>query len=168
MSIYDLRPHITAPVTKMLYKLSFGNRFVWGEGLSFRRRFLINIRSSEPGAVTIGNHCFFNNDCSINCWQSISIGSDCIFGEGVKVYDHNHAFDDPYRPIREQGFTAAPVRIGDNVWLGSGVIVLAGVSIGDGCVIGANTVIAKDVPENSIVISHQDLRVRKRMIKKGV
>ena len=133
-----------------------------GGGVSFRRRFVVNIRSKADGAVTIGDNVFFNNDCSINCMDRIVIGSDCVIGENVKFYDHNHVFSDSHELIRTQGFSTAPINVGPNCWIGSGVIVLAGVTIGAGCVIGANAVIAKDVPAGSVVVAHQDIRVKPR------
>lgn len=54
-------------------------------------------------------------------------------------------------PIREQGMFRAPVRIGTDVWIGARVIILPGVTIGNGAIIGANSVVSKDIPPNTIV-----------------
>lgn len=61
--------------------------------------------SLENGAVLeIGDRTFFNYDCSITALNRITIGEDCLFGEAVKIYDHNHVFKHIPTPIAEQGF----------------------------------------------------------------
>lgn len=145
----------------VLLRLVYGSRFQVGVSVGVRRRFTVNL-SGRDARLIIGDRCSFNNDCSINSHQLISIGSDCIIGEGVRFYDHNHEFADSRRPIRDQGFKKAPIFIGDNCWIGSGVTVLPGVTIGAGSVIAAGVVVVKDVPEYSVVIAKQDLVVRTR------
>lgn len=87
----------------------------------------------------------------------ISIGDGTIFGENVKVYDHNHCYKNPDVPIKEQGFSSAPINIGNHCWIGSNVVILKGVTIGDNCVIGAGCIVYKDVPSGTIVVNKQDL-----------
>ena len=65
--------------------------------------------------------------------------------------------------MRELGYTTAPVTIGNNVWLGAGVIVLKGVTIGDGSVIAAGTVVNRDIPDNSLVYNQRELVIKKRV-----
>lgn len=62
--------------------------------------------------VKIGNSCFFNNGCSINANKSITIGDGTLFGENVKIYDHNHRFRERDILIKEQGFTMGEIEIG--------------------------------------------------------
>lgn len=110
------------------------------------------------GGVKIGDNVFFNHDCSITCnGSTITIESGTIFGEGVKIYDHNHCYQDTELPIKEQGYTVAPVTIGSHCWIASNVVILKGVTIGDNCVIGAGCIIYKDVPANTVVVNHQNL-----------
>ena len=142
------------------FKLFQRGRMQLGWSVSFRRRFIVNIRSRKSPAISIGDSVFFNNDCSLNCHDSITIGDYTIFGEGVKVYDHDHGFALNGSPFNKQPIHAEPVVIGSNCWLGSGVIVLKGVTIGDNAVIGANTVVTRDVPPNSVIIAHQDIVVK--------
>lgn len=105
----------------------------------------------KGGKVSLGKDVFFNNGCSINCRQEVNIGDNCLFGEGVRIYDHNHRFRDPDKPVASQGFKCAPVRIGGNTWIGSDVVILKGVTIGSNAVIGAGCVIDFDVPSRTIV-----------------
>lgn len=131
------------------YKLIYGERFQCGSHFKVRGNFKLYI---EPtGHISFGNECFVNNYFSATSLQSISIGNNCLFGEGVKIYDHNHNYKDKDKLIGDQGFTSKEVVIGNNCWIGSNVTILAGVMIGDNCVIGANCLIYKDIPSNSIV-----------------
>lgn len=102
--------------------------------------------------LTIGKNVFFNNYCSINCLDEIEIGSDTMFGESVKLYDHNHAHSEN---IKQGEYTTAPIIIGKNCWIGSNVTILKGVTIGDNVIIGAHNLIFKSVAGNTIVKSQQ-------------
>lgn len=141
---------------RISYKL-FSNNISVGKTFNFRRRFEINVVNG--GTVKIGNRVFFNNDCSINAHKRIEIGDNCIFGENVKIYDHNHIFKDLDKPIYEQGFKCKDVVIGNNCWIGSNTVILAGTVIGDHCVVGAGCIISGNIPSNSIVRSGRDICV---------
>ncbi|HLV23535.1 MAG TPA: acyltransferase [Moheibacter sp.] len=119
----------------------------------------INIWVGKGAKLNLGNGVFLNNYCSINCLESIEIGDGTLFGEGVKLYDHNHAYDksDLELKIDKKNFTKAAIKIGKNCWLGSNVVVLKGVTIGDNTIIGAGCVIYRDVPANSVVVNEQEL-----------
>ena len=83
--------------------------------------------------------------------ELVEIGDHCMFANGCFVTDGNHRFDDPDQPVTWQGFTTkGPTRIGDNVWCGANVVVTSGVTIGERCVIGANSVVTHDLPPFSI------------------
>lgn len=75
----------------------------------------------------------------------------------MKVYDHNHCYKNPDVPIKDHGFTVAPVRIGKHCWIVSNVVILKGVTIGDNCVIGAGCIVYKDVADGSVVVNKQEL-----------
>lgn len=132
-----------------------GGKIKVGKRFTFRRGFSLMI--DRGGEVIIGDNVFFNNYCSLNANERIVIGDGTIFGENVRVYDHNHCYRNPDVPIKEQGFSSAPVSIGKHCWLASNVVILKGVTIGDNCVIGAGCVIHKDVPENTVVVNRQEL-----------
>ena len=83
--------------------------------------------------------------------ELVEIGDDCMFANGCFVTDGAHRFDDPALPVPWQGFTTkGPTRIGDNVWCGANVVVTSGVTIGERCVIGANSVVTRDIPAFSV------------------
>lgn len=144
--------------TKIKYKLIYGKRIVFGKNVRFRKRFSIVIEKN--GKLIIGDNCFFNNDCSINCINEIKIGSDSIFGEGVKIYDHNHVFNKSGL-IKSQGFSTGKIVIGKNCWLGSNVVILKNTSIGDDCVIGAGVVFNEHLERGMIVKKSGDYYIEK-------
>ena len=115
----------------------------------------------DEGRIVIGRNVFFNNYCTVCALNEISIGDGSIFGENVKIYDHNHIYSNPDILIKHQGYTSAPIHIGKHCWVGSNVTILKGVTIGDNCVIGAGCVVYKDVPEGTVLINRQDLIERK-------
>jgi acetyltransferase-like isoleucine patch superfamily enzyme len=83
--------------------------------------------------------------------ELVEIGEHCMLANGCFVSDANHRFEDPDKPVTWQGFsTKGPTRIGDNTWLGLGVVVTSGVTIGERCVIGANSVVTHDIEPFSI------------------
>lgn len=155
--IYHVQAIVWMWFLKLFYRFG-GARFIVGKHVTFRKGFSMMI--GKNGEVNIGNNVSFNNYCSLNAIERIIIGDGTIFGENVKVYDHNHCYQDPNVPIKEQGFTSAPVNIGKHCWIASNVVILKGVTIGDNCVIGAGCVIYKDVPEESVMINKQELVIK--------
>lgn len=107
-----------------------------------------------PGAeLVIGENVFFNNYCSVNCLEKIRIGKNTMFGEGVKIYDHNHvhSYTGEKLVVEKNNFKTAPVTIGDNCWIGSNVTILKGVTIGNNAIVGANNLIYQSIPANAVV-----------------
>lgn len=161
MIFIKLLCHLQAFLQMMFYRVAYscrGGKFKVGKRFTFRRGFSLMI--DKGGEVIVGNNVFFNNYCSLNANERITIGDGTIFGENVRVYDHNHCYRNPDVPIKEQGFTSAPVSIGKHCWIASNVVILKGVTIGDNCVIGAGCVIHKDVPANTVVVNKQELQLR--------
>ena len=106
---------------------------------------------SPQGRIRIGEGCFLNRETMLASHELIEIGDHVMFANHCFVGDADHAYDDPDRPITWQGFTPrGPVRIGSNVWFGVGCVVTGGVTIGDRCVIGSNSVVTKDLPPGVI------------------
>ena len=114
-----------------------------------------NFVLGENATVILEENVFMNNYCSINALERIEIGENTLFGEGVKLYDHNHEYNEQI--VEHHKFKSSPIKIGKNCWLGSNVTVLKGVTIGDNCIIGAGCLIHKDVPSHSILLSEQKL-----------
>ena len=143
--------HVICWMKIFIYKIIYGKRLSMPTNCSFRSGFHLVIESS--GRLCIGNNCFFNNYCTLASRDGITIGEGQIFGENVKVYDHNHCYKDVNVPIKYQGYTEAPIIIGKHCWVASNVVILKCVTIGDNCVIGAGCVVYKDVPDGTIMIN---------------
>ncbi len=98
--------------------------------------------------VVIGDRCLIGRQSSIVGHFSIEIEDDVFFGPNVYVTDQNHGFEDPDVPIGRQTMGEKPVKIGAGSWLGANVVVLPGVTIGKHVVVGAGSVVSKDLPDN--------------------
>jgi acetyltransferase-like isoleucine patch superfamily enzyme len=108
---------------------------------------------TAPGAgrIKIGSGTFLNMGVMVASLELVEIGDHCMFANHCFISDAAHRFEDPVTPVPWQGFTTkGPTRIGDNVWCGVGVVVTSGVTIGERCVIGANSVVTTDIPPYSI------------------
>lgn len=166
MNILDKIGYKIVFAVKMVkYTIAYGKSFSHGKAFSFRKRFTVNV--NDGGKLVIGNYVFFNNDCSINCKDEIIIGNNCIFGENVRIYDHNHRFSNYLKPIIEQGYTLKSVHIGENCWIGSNVVILPGSNIQSDSIIGAGCVISGDIPKGVIVTSNRELHCRQRSRNDG-
>lgn len=146
---YKMIRFIRNKLNVYLYKMIYGKQIIFGKKFHARNGFMVCIENN--GKIQIGNGVFMNKNCSINCLENVTIGNDCLFGENVKIYDHNHKFRNFDKPIAKQGFKTAPVYIGNNCWFGSNVVILKGVHIGDHVIVGAGCIINKNIPANTIV-----------------
>lgn len=141
---------------KILYwKLKYGKRIEIGKKLSFRKGF--NILIENEGHLKIGDNCFFNNDCSINCLDEIIIENGNLFGENIKIYDHNHKFNK--NNISRNEFKTNKIHIGNNNWIGSNTVILSKAYIEDNNIIGAGVILNEIISSNKIVT--QESRVLK-------
>ena len=109
----------------------------------------------EGEFITIGDHCLINHNNLIQAGKSksgtITIGDYVHTGANVMMIAFNHGFYTRDIPTKQQDYLEAPIVIGNDVWIGGGSIILAGVTIGDGAVIAAGAVVNKDVPAYTIV-----------------
>lgn len=105
--------------------------------------------------ITLGNNCSIGANSHITAINCISIGNNVRMGNHILITDNAHGASNRelldmapnYRPLYSKG----PVIIEDNVWIGEKASILPGVHIGQGCIIGANSVVTKDIPAYSIV-----------------
>jgi maltose O-acetyltransferase len=94
--------------------------------------------------IELGERVFFNFNCVVLDVCMVRVGSFTLFGPAVQIYTATHPFDAEQRRTEELG---KPVEIGSDVWVGGGAIILPGVRIGSRAVIGAGSVVTRDVPE---------------------
>ena len=101
--------------------------------------------------LVIGNRTQIGLNFTAICSDSLQIGDDVLIAAGVMVTTQNHGMD-PESPksYQRQPLTSAPVRIGNGCWIGERAVILPGVTIGEKCIIGANSVVNRDIPAYSI------------------
>lgn len=155
--------HFIATIKKIFFKIIYSTHIKFGKRTTFRKG--LSVAIEDGGTIIIGNNNFFNNYCSLNCKKSIKIGDNCIFGENVKIYDHNHKFNKTNLLIKEQGYKVDDVKIGKNCWIGSNVVILKGVTIGNNVVIGAGCVVRKNVEDNMILRNNENYVMEKIMYR---
>lgn len=98
--------------------------------------------------ITIGDNFYANFDCVMLDVGGIEIGDNVLFGPRVGIYSTRHAFDPLERAAG--GCFAKPVKIGDYAWIGAGVHMDHGVSVGENAIVGAGSVITRDIPPNVV------------------
>ena len=99
----------------------------------------------DKGSCKIGNNNFFNRNVHIECLEDISIGDNNLFGPNIVMVDHDHRTDDITALVCKQGYVKKKIRIGNDVWIGANVTICKGVTICDHAIIGANSVVTKDI-----------------------
>lgn len=101
----------------------------------------------------VGNNSGLGKNCNIS--GDVTIGNDVLMGPNVTILTVNHNYIDKSVLISEQGNSESkPVVIGNDVWVGTGVIILPGVNVADGCVLGAGAVVSHDTEPYSVVIGN--------------
>ena len=105
--------------------------------------------------IELGNNVEVGNHSTISSLNSVIIKDGVLTGPHVFISDHNHEYHNPYIHIYKQGLMACEgsrVLIGEGTWLGTNVVVVGNVHIGKQCVIGANSVVTKDIPDYCVAI----------------
>lgn len=106
----------------------------------------------NPQKLKIGSNVSFHPMCYVEARGGITIGSDVSIAHGVTILSETHNFEDTQKKINDQGLRMCPSKIGDNVWIGAKATILGGVTVGDGAVVGAGSVVTRDVPENAVSV----------------
>lgn len=156
----DMNSMIAPSATLIISK---GGTIKCGKGFSLLKRASISVGSS--GTLTIGEDVTIGIDSFINVHKELNIGNNVILGQGVKIYDHDHDIKNypmEGKKWRNQ-FLSSPITIGNNVWIGSNVIILRGTVIGDNCVIGAGTVLKGIYESNSIIVQKKEDVIKKKV-----
>ena len=118
---------------------------------------------AHEGRLALGAKVVLGQGNAISAYLDISIGDAALIADSVYVCDFDHRFDRLDLPIKDQGITTAPVRIGPDVWIGEKATVLRGADIGGGSVIGSQTLVDRDVPPFSIAVGTPVRVVRSRL-----
>ena len=102
--------------------------------------------------IRLGEHVFVNGNSTFLDGGFITIGTHTLVGPNVQIYTPHHPVH--YIARREPKEYAYPVTIGEDCWIGGGVIICPGVKIGHRCIIGAGSVVTKDIPDNSVAVGN--------------
>ena len=130
-------------------RLGYGRGLTVGYGCRFDL-------AGEGVVLEIGDNCKMNDRVHIVAHESVRIGDNVLMASNIFITDTSHGSlaEDASAPDvapDDRPLVTKPTRIGDNVWIGEGVCIMPGVEVGDGCTIGANSVVTKSVPANTVV-----------------
>lgn len=161
------------PSAKILYKshLSVGRNFIaergceinclsksgmiFGDKVTIGTYAVIRPSNTYGGDIgeglKIGSNSNIGPYSYIGCSGKIEIGSQVMISPRVSIYAENHNFDNAEEPMKEQGVTRGYVKIEDDCWIASNSVILSGVTIGQGSVVAAGSIVTKDVPPFSVV-----------------
>jgi galactoside O-acetyltransferase len=136
-------------------------------------RKLRNLYLGLPFSVSVGGQLKFGRGSSVTFGKNVKLGNsntltarggkivlgdnfnsndeNCLVGPGCIFRTTNHMFQNPHIPIRDQGHEVLDISIGNDIWFGAKVVVLPGVSIGNGCVVGAGAVVTKSFDDYTIL-----------------
>ena len=128
--------------------IQFGNNVSIG---AFSRVIVSTSLNNIGNKIVIGNNVGIGEFAYLGGAGGLEIGDECIVGQYLSCHPENHNYEDLEIAIRHQGVTRKGIKIGNNCWIGSKVTILDGVSIGQGCIIAAGSVVTKSFPENSII-----------------
>lgn len=127
-------------------------------------RLVVGTDIGHPGSyIRIGDGVGIGEYSSVGGSGGVSIGDNTIIGQYFSAHPENHNYGELSRPIRDQGTSRAAIAIGDDCWFGARVTVLAGVRIGDGCVVAAGSVVTRDIPARSVAAGIPARVIRSRL-----
>lgn len=154
-----------------LSHMDIGGDFHAGDGLWLEAVVSYGVgetRARFEPKLTVGVSARLSDSVHIACLDRVTIGDHLLSGSRVLISDHAHgqysgahASDPSVPPAQRPLHSAGPVRIGNNVWLGDGVAVLAGAEIGDGCVIGANSVVTGAIASGCLAVGSPARAIRR-------
>jgi len=121
----------------------------------------VELGTEETGSICIGKKVRVNRGGTIFAYDNITIGDDTMIGEFATIRDANHGIE-PGKTVHSQPHQAEAIKIGKDVWIGRGAVILPGVSIGDGSIIGANSVVTKSIPAGVIAVGCPTKVIRER------
>lgn len=153
-------------VVSMPFRSGNEERISIGNGVFVGPSSWIQVVSDDcPGTdpiIILEDDVSISGDCTITAVCRVTIRRGALIARFVHISDHSHAMGDPLVPIKCQGLSKiAAVTIGEGAWLGHGVVICPGVSIGRNAVIGANSVVRDDVPDGCVAVGAPAIIVRR-------
>lgn len=145
--------------------IDFGERLTTGVGCRFD-----SFPGSDPNKkkLRFGKNVQINDYVHIVSMDSITIGDNVLMASHIFISDNSHGCykgsekdSDPTIPPTQRAYATAPISIGNNTWIGEGVIIMPGVTIGKGCVIGAHSVVSKSIPDYCVAVGSPAKPIKK-------
>jgi len=121
-----------------------------------------NVMLFAKGELHIGKRFGINQYSRIVAHEKIEIGDHVTIGQMVSILDHDHKYEKKQEQLTLEGYVTSPIKLGNNIWIGDKCTILKGVTIGDNVVIGAHTLVYKDVPSN-VVIGGNPFKILKKI-----
>lgn len=134
----------------------FGKGFTTG----FGNRLQVDLIENNQPLLSFGRNVQINDYCHIACVNRVAIGNDVLIASKVFITDHDHGKyvgdnqDSPQSVPKNRKLFFSSVTIEDRVWIGENVVILPGVTVGEGSIIGASSVVTRSVPANSIAVGN--------------
>ncbi len=128
------------------------------KGLSFGTGFTTGYRCRmeifAPGKLHFGKDCKLGDQVHIVASESVRFGDHCLLASNIFISDTNHgdSTEAPDTAPDQRRLTSRPVSIGSNVWIGEGVCILPGSTVGDGCILGAHSVVKGQIPAYTVAV----------------
>lgn len=165
-------------VRRFIYKIkmeSCGSKIVFGENVHIagfpnisigsRTNFMTGsfLYANDGGSITIGKRGSFNHNIHFGgAGGELIIGDNVLIGPNVVLRVSDHTFKDANTLIMDQGHSGGKIIIGSDVWLAANVVVTSGVTIGDGVIVGAGSVVTEDLPTMSVCVGVPARAIKKR------
>lgn len=139
----------------------YAERITLEAGVALDRGVTLLVSGSEKSspAIHIGRGVYVNRYTIIDASSSVHIGDDCMIGPFCYITDHDHSLGSDGRPSSGE-LISRPVVIGPRTWIGAHVTVLKGVKIGEGAIIGAGSVVTRDVPPHAVCVGNPARQLR--------
>ena len=144
-----------SPLTEI--SVDYGGKLKIGKKLKMRDGAKLRVRKNA--VCVIGNNVLINSNNIIAVHENISIGDNVQLAPGVQIYDHDHDFR-AEGGIGAMKYKSAPVKIGNNVWIGANSVVLRGSVIGDNSVVAAGSVVKGEYPPNSLIYQKREMNIK--------
>jgi maltose O-acetyltransferase len=122
-----------------------------------------NVAFGKGMRISIGHNSYIGEDSYLNVHADIHIGTNVMIGPQIMILTGNHCFANNDLPICKQPSIGLAVIIKDNVWIGARSIILPGITVGEGAVVGAGSVVTKDIPDFSVVGGNPAIILKNRL-----
>ena len=150
-------------------EVTWPHKVALGENCSLEHDIYLNAAGpySEGVSIQLGAGCFVGKGCEFNISHRLTVGENTLIAAGSRFIDHNHGIA-AGAPIKQQPETSAPITVGPDVWIGANSLILQGVTIGEGAVIAAGSVVTHSVQAFTVVAGCPARPLRDRREPRGV